>query len=89
MSRATSLAAVAQQLSVSFGVAAGALLVDLTLRTRGHSAVMAADFQPAFVIVALIAASSCFVFAHMPQDAGAELARRTPSRAREPQDKES
>ena len=38
MSRATSLVAVAQQVSISVGVAVGALAVDLTLWARGRSA---------------------------------------------------
>jgi len=78
MSRATSLAAVAQQLSISVGVAIGALAVDLTLWAHGRSVITAADFRPAFVIIAVIAASACFVFARMPDDVGEELARRTP-----------
>jgi EmrB/QacA subfamily drug resistance transporter len=79
MSRATSLVAVAQQLSISVGVAIGALVVDLTLWARGHSVITAADFQPAFVTIAVIAGCASLVFARMPVDAGAELARRTPS----------
>ena len=76
MSRATSLVAVGQQVSISAGVAIGALAVDLTLRARGRTAmeITAADFQPAYIAIALIAASSVFIFARMPEDAGAELA---------------
>ncbi len=50
MSRATSLVAVAQQVSISAGVAIGALAVDLTLRARGRTRmeITAADFQPAY-----------------------------------------
>jgi EmrB/QacA subfamily drug resistance transporter len=76
ISRATSLVAVAQQLSLAISVAIGALAVHLTVWARGHSEIGAADFQPAFVTIALIAGSSCFIFARMPDDAGAELARR-------------
>jgi fucose permease len=76
MSRATSLVAVAQQLSLAISVAIGALAVHLTVWARGHSGITAADFQPAFLTIALIAGSSCFIFACMPDDAGAELARR-------------
>jgi EmrB/QacA subfamily drug resistance transporter len=47
MSRATSLVAVGQQLSISVGVAIGALAVELTLWARGHTTITAADFQPA------------------------------------------
>jgi len=76
MSRATSLVSVAQQLSISAGVAVGALAVEITLRLRGHGSITAADFQPAWLTVALIAASASPFFARMPADAGAELARR-------------
>ena len=56
MSRATSLVAVGQQFSISVGVAIGALAVDLTLWARGQSTITdAADFQPAFVAIAVIA----------------------------------
>ncbi|MGH8734280.1 MAG: MFS transporter, partial [Burkholderiales bacterium] len=61
MSRATSLVAVAQQLSISTGVAIGALAVDLTLRWRGHATITAADFQPAYIVIALISACAFFV----------------------------
>jgi fucose permease len=78
MSRATSLVAVGQQVSISTGVAVGALAVELTMRARGHTEITAADFQPAFLAIATIAACAAFAFARMPFDAGAELARRTP-----------
>jgi MFS transporter len=78
MSRATSLVAVAQQVSIAAGVAIGALAVDLTLWGRGHSTITAADFQPAFIAIALISACAFFVFVRLPADAGAELARRQP-----------
>ena len=78
MSRATSLVAVAQQVSISAGVAIGALAVDLTLRFRGTTAITAADFQPAFIAIAIISGCAVFVMMRMPDDAGAELARRTP-----------
>jgi EmrB/QacA subfamily drug resistance transporter len=74
LSRATSLVAVGQQLSISIGVAIGALVVDVTLWWRGHDAIAATDFQPAFIAVAVIAACACMVFAGMPSDAGAALA---------------
>ncbi len=41
MSRATSLVAVGQQLSISAGVAIGALAVELTLWARGHAKITA------------------------------------------------
>lgn len=77
MSRATSLVAVAQQVSISVGVAIGALAVDLTLWARGRDTITAADFQPAYLTIAVIAGCASLVFARMPADAGAELARRS------------
>jgi EmrB/QacA subfamily drug resistance transporter len=77
MSRATSLVAVAQQVSISVGVAVGALAVDLTLWARGRDTITAADFQPAYLTIAVIAGCASLVFARMPADAGAELARRS------------
>jgi EmrB/QacA subfamily drug resistance transporter len=79
MSRATSLVSVAQQLSMSIGVAVGALAVETTLRIKGAAALTAIDFAPAFVVVAAIAASSAIQFALLPRDAGAELTNRTPA----------
>jgi fucose permease len=76
MSRATSLVAVSQQLSISVGVAIGAALVELTLGLRGQSVITAADFQPAWIVVSLISALSALLFWSMPADAGAEVSRR-------------
>jgi EmrB/QacA subfamily drug resistance transporter len=84
MSRATALVAVAQQLSQSVGVAVGALLVETVLRIRGQTILSAADFPPAFIAVGLIAASSTFLFATMPPDAGADMAKRRGAKQKEP-----
>jgi MFS family permease len=86
MSRATSLASVGQQLSLSAGVAVGALVVDLSLAWRGETALTAADFAPAFLVVAAISAASAFVFARLPADAGAEMSGRKPVTATETSD---
>jgi EmrB/QacA subfamily drug resistance transporter len=76
MSRATSLAAVSQQLSVSTGVALGALAVEVVLSWRHESVIGASDFAPAFLLVGGIAALSSLIFWRMPPDAGAELTDR-------------
>jgi EmrB/QacA subfamily drug resistance transporter len=76
MSRATSLVAVAQQLSLSVSVALGASLVELTFAWRGGDKITAADFQPAWIIVSLISAMTALIFWRMPPDAGAEVSRR-------------
>ncbi len=76
MSRATTLVSVAQQLSLSTGVAVGALVVETTLRLQ-HGTIMGAwDFPPAFLAVGALSASAAFVFARLPPDAGAELSGR-------------
>src|SRR5246500_4762621 len=76
MSRATTLVSVNQQLAVSAGVAVGAFSVETTLWLR-HQAELSADaFAPAFVVVSLISAASCYFFWQMPDDAGHEISGR-------------
>jgi EmrB/QacA subfamily drug resistance transporter len=82
--KATALVAVGQQLSISAGVALGALAVETTVALRGHHEIMAADFRPAFIVVALISAAAALIFMRLPDDAGAELANRMPSPAGNP-----
>ncbi|MGE4166002.1 MAG: MFS transporter, partial [Xanthobacteraceae bacterium] len=79
--RATALVSVGQQLSLSAGVAVGALAVHLTILARGRDVdgpLQALDFPPAFLIVAAISTMSVLAFIRLPADAGAELANRTP-----------
>jgi len=76
MSRATSFASVAQQLSLSAGVAIGALVLEAQRMGRGSEDVVAGDFPVAFVLVAAIAASSSLIFALLPKGAGASLSAR-------------
>jgi EmrB/QacA subfamily drug resistance transporter len=76
MSRATTLVAAAQQLSLSTGVAAGALVVEITLRLK-HSATMgASDFPPAFLTIGFLAATAALMFVRLKPDAGEELSGR-------------
>ncbi len=76
MSRATSFASVVQQLSLSAGVAIGALVLEVQRMGRPDASVVAGDFPLALILVAAIAASSAFVFARLPKDAGANLSSR-------------
>ena len=76
MSRATSFASVAQQLSHSAGVAVGALVLELERMGRPDASVVADDFPLAFILVAAIAASSALVFMGLSKDAGASLSAR-------------
>jgi MFS family permease len=79
MSRATSLVAVAQQLSQSVGVALGALALETVLRVKGQQALVAEDFPPAFLLVGLVSLSAVLLFSRLPADAGAEMADRRPA----------
>ena len=81
MSRATTLTAVAQQLSLSTGVAIGALVVELTLRLKHGAAMSAADFPPAFLAVSVLSASAALIFYRLPPDAGSELSGRKAAEA--------
>jgi EmrB/QacA subfamily drug resistance transporter len=76
MSRATALTAVAQQLSLSTGVAVGGLVVEITLRLRDATAMSAADFPPAFLVISVLAASAALIFVRLPANAGEELSGR-------------
>src|ERR1700689_1221268 len=81
MSRATALTAVAQQLSLSTGVAVGALVVEMTLRLRHETAMSAVDFPPAFLVIAALAATAARLFYRLRPDAGEELSGRRVVRA--------
>jgi len=76
MSRATAMVAAAQQLSLSTGIAIGALVVETTLWLKHSTTMTAADFPPAFIVVGLLSASAIFVFLQLAPDAGAELSGR-------------
>ncbi|HLI13489.1 MAG TPA: MFS transporter [Alphaproteobacteria bacterium] len=84
MSRATSVSAMAQQLSLSIGVGFGALLLHLTMGLRGGAHLVAGDFTPAFFAVGAVAALSALVYRALPTGAGAELARAVPADSRTP-----
>jgi EmrB/QacA subfamily drug resistance transporter len=76
MSRATSFASAAQQLSLSTGVSVGAGVLEAVRGWHGGGALAADDFAPAFFLVAAIAAASTFFFWRLPENAGAELTGR-------------
>jgi EmrB/QacA subfamily drug resistance transporter len=77
MSGAVSLASVAQQLSLSLGVAAGAgALQGFALFSPGMGVLALANFKWAFIAMAAVSMSAAVVFFRLPADAGSEL---TPS----------
>ncbi|MFW2392677.1 MAG: DHA2 family efflux MFS transporter permease subunit [Alphaproteobacteria bacterium] len=76
MSKATSFASVAQQLSMSAGVAVGAFVLEIERMGRETNDVVASDFIPAFLVVAALAASSALIFMRLPKNAGSSLSRK-------------
>jgi MFS family permease len=79
MSHATSLLAVSSQLSISTGVAIGAMAVEFAMQWHGHAKPTATDFPPAFIAIAIVTALAFFVCLRLPADAGSEIANRTPA----------
>ncbi|CAH1660528.1 EmrB/QacA subfamily drug resistance transporter [Hyphomicrobiales bacterium] len=73
MSLATSFSSVAQQLSLSCGVAIGAFVLEMVSSRHPATGIVASDFWPAFLTVALISASSLFVLLRLSPHAGAEV----------------
>jgi EmrB/QacA subfamily drug resistance transporter len=76
MSRATTLVSVNQQLAISAGVAVGAFSVETNMLLHHVSELSAADFAPAFIVVAIISAVSTWFFYQMPADAGHQVSGR-------------
>jgi len=79
MSRATTLVSVGQQLAISAGVAIGAFSVETTMLLRHATVLSAQDFPPAFIVVAVITATSSLLFYRLPSDAGHEISGRQAS----------
>jgi EmrB/QacA subfamily drug resistance transporter len=73
MSQASSLQSMTQRLAQSLGVAVGAYALELSSHVQGHATIVAVDFWPAFLVVALISGASVFYNVVLPHDAGAEL----------------
>lgn len=78
MSRATALASMAQQLSISIGVAFAASLLALTAYLNGGSAARlgARDFSPAFFVIGALTLCSLLFFVRLSHEEGNELRQR-------------
>jgi len=73
MSSATSFASVAQQASLSMGVALAGLVLELA-RPGGHqSGLNQGDFATAYLVVAAVSALSLIYFIRLPADTGRQL----------------
>lgn len=77
MSRATSFAAVVQQLSLAGGVAFAAMGLEASQALRGGGALVTADFAFGFLAIAALSGASALVFAGLARDAGAEVSSQS------------
>ena len=73
MSRASSFAAMAQQLGISLGVACAAVTLNLSMSLRSGSELALVDIIWGFVAIGLITAASAISFSRLPADAGDHL----------------
>lgn len=81
MSQATSLTSVAQQISVSAGVAVAAIVLESLRYARGGHEILLSDFSIGFFAVAACSAASIFVLVRLPIDAGTALIAPPPPEA--------
>ena len=73
MSRASSFAAMGQQLGVSLGVGVAAEALHLSMLWRGSSQLIAADVVVGFVVIGVLSALPSFAFWRLPSEAGESL----------------
>jgi EmrB/QacA subfamily drug resistance transporter len=73
LSRANTLYNMLQQLTLSLGVAVGALLLNLTMRSHESGSLQAQDFWPAFLCIGVVALLSGVFFIPLSRYAGAEM----------------
>ncbi len=71
-SQATAINSVAQQISLATGVALAGGVLDLAGRLHGGGIVLG-DFHVAFLVVAVVSATSTFTFLRLPPDAGSAV----------------
>jgi EmrB/QacA subfamily drug resistance transporter len=79
MSSATSLYVTCQQLAATIGISAGAVALEISMVTFGHSSPQPIDFSHAFLVVAMFTLVAAPIALWMPRDAGDELTGRRPT----------
>jgi EmrB/QacA subfamily drug resistance transporter len=70
MSQAASISSVVQRLSQSIGIAVAAYVLQLVSSIQGHARIVAADFAPTFIVLALIALAAPLLHRRLAVDAG-------------------
>ena len=76
MSRATSLAAVAQQVSLTLGITLGGYVLTVASVATGTETEAPANFTIAFLVIGLVSLCSVLSMRRLAPDAGAEMAGR-------------
>jgi len=76
MSRASSFAAMAQQMGISLGVACAATTLNLSMHLRGGIEVDRIDVTWGFVVTSLFVAASALSFRRLSRRAGSQLHTR-------------
>jgi EmrB/QacA subfamily drug resistance transporter len=84
MSQASSMSSMTQRLSQSMGVVVGAYALQISNDLQGHGTIVASDFWPAFMVVALVSVTSLFFNSSLAPDAGAEISGQTRKRRDSP-----
>ena len=69
MSKASTLAAMAQQLGISLGVGCAALVLNLSMNWREAATLERVDVMWGFIVIGLITATSFFSFRRLPENA--------------------
>jgi len=77
MSRASSFAAMGQQLGISLGVGVAAATIRISLLVTGDTALAAHDIVPAFFVVGAFCMLAGWSFTSLPLDAGKSLQSQT------------
>lgn len=80
MSRASSFAAMAQQLGISLGVGVAAATINVSMRLRGDTNLAQPDIMAGFIAIGLLCVASALSFRRLPADAGAQLEKRNEKR---------
>src|SRR6185312_16305317 len=78
MSRASSLASMAQQLSQSLGIGLAAILLGLLRHGHATKTLQASDVTPAFLIIGAISFLGLLFFLPLPADVAHEVSGRRP-----------
>ena len=73
MSRASSFAAMTQQLSVSKGVGIAAGTLNVSMALRGGAALAVTDVVAGFIVIGLLCALAAIMFRRLPEHAGRTL----------------